>query len=284
VRQPARVLAAWIDEQLHDIHANQVPRLAQLRGRLQSDAFQWNNALLASAVAAMRDRADGLDLDPLRPRGLFAVWRRPAPGGSDVSARCAQVISAAHGLHSHANEFAAHQASRLQGARRMLLELELEQQSLTSDMAQAVDWLEDMSHQMRREGADLTEAARLAALAQRAESFTPTLKGLHALQETAAAVCSLGRNVLERRANLIEHLRASLDGFQQGWLRSIGPVAGPAASASSTAALDAAVQAHGELVAHLEETHACCEALRIEEHALGLRLAAMGVKLEALLH
>jgi len=279
--QPAGVLATWIDEQLRDIRSNQVARLAQLRVRLQTDAFEWDNAALTRAVEVMREQANELNLDALRRRGVLSLLRRPPPRGR-FAAQYGRVVAAAASVRKHAEDLAENFIAHTSGARRVLLELEMEQQSLAADLAQAIGWLEAMSQDMHRRGSDPAQAERMALLARRAGVYTTQLKRLHVLQDMAAGVCAIGRNVIERRAALIEQLRADLDGFQKVWQRRVGNLAGAAPRAPTSAALDAAFGAQGELLSRLEDTCAACEALQLEEHQVGLRLAAMRTELDAL--
>jgi hypothetical protein len=229
----------------------------------------------------MREEANELNLDALRRRGIFSLLRRPRGGGRFV-AQYARVVAAAAVVRKHADDLAGNFIAHTSGARRVLLELEMEQQSLAADLAQAVEWLEAMSQDMHKRGSDPAQSERLNRLARRAGFYAAQLKRLHVVQDMAAGVCAIGRNVIERRAALIEQLRADLDGFQKVWQHRVGNLSRDSSRAPASAALAAAFEAQGELLSRMEDTCAACEALQLEEHQVGLRLAAMRTELDAL--
>lgn len=282
-QQPAHVLGTWIDEQLRDMQAGQVARFAELRAQLQSDAFEWDNASLARGVVVLLEEAQQLDFDGLRQRGgVLGFFRSGGGGRKEFIARFRQVMQAARAVKAQFAELSGSHRAHTSSARRLLVELEMEQQSLRRDVNQAVEWLAGMTQDIARRG-EGSDPARLELMIKRGEFFATHLKRLHALQEMAAAIHLVGLNVLERRASLLDQMRMDLDGFEKIWERRVGNVAADVEKGvSSIPGWDKAFEAHGELVARLEGTQAACDALQVEEHNMGLHLANLRQELAAL--
>ncbi len=278
--QPAAVLSAWIDEQLREIQSSQVARFVQLRAKLQSDAFEWDGALLCRAIELWCAGAAKLNFEPLRKRGWW-VRLRGSPGRRAFVEQYKGIVEAAKNAQACSVDLVKTYRADTSGARRVLVELEMEQQSMAREVAQAVEWLaemsEDLAVQLHKSGPE----PALALLMKRVEFFASHLKVLAGLQDMAEAICVLGLSVLERRNALLEQLKVDMDGFDKVWLRRVGPIAEHAGE-RVLPGLDKAEAAHAELASRLVNTHAASEALQLEEHSFGLRLSAMRKELEEL--
>ena len=86
--------------------------------------------------------------------------------------------------------------------------------------------------------------------------------------------------MLDRRTALLGQVKADLDGFDKVWTRRVGGVAQHATTGTPVPGLEKSEAAHAELISRLKKTQSASQALQLEEHAMGLRLAAWRKELE----
>jgi hypothetical protein len=267
--QPAKMLAALVGQLLKDVQDRQIAPFQQLRSKLQSDAFAWDNALLTHSVQAMLAASRNLDVQSLRNCGF---WAR-LTGATERAARefdnnYRDVLSAAakarQELEILSRDYRAHASS----ARRLIVELDIECRVLNRDMDQGAEWLVELSYA-------IAEAGELRALSTRAMALSGQLKRFRTVSTLAQEITILGQNVLERRAALLEMVGIDLNGFHKVWVRRARIVAEAGNRRVPFPVLEKARQVHAELVTRLELTSAACLALQMDEQSMQRRLAML---------
>src|SRR5438105_3154981 len=105
--QPPYVLAAWIQEQLGDIHKTQIRRLQQLRARLQTEAFEWDDAMLAQATTALHSAGRELHFLPLRQGFIGRLLGRHRAANARFIAAYDRVVACASQLKAELAQLSA---------------------------------------------------------------------------------------------------------------------------------------------------------------------------------
>lgn len=268
--QAARLLAASVGYLLEDAERMHLGQMRQLRSRLQSDAFTWDDALLAHAVEVFLAASRELAFQPLQQRGF---WAR-LTGATEAAARAFsrkydKVVGAAskarHEFEMLSRDYRAHTSS----ARKLIVELDMEYRDLDREMDQGAEWLVELSYAIEKAQAPRALSARAMALSGR-------LKRARQASALAKEIIILGQNVLERRAVLLERMKIDLQGFDKVWLPRVANIGAKAADRRfPPPVLDKAREVHGELITRLELTSAACLALQMDEQAMARGLAML---------
>jgi hypothetical protein len=268
--QSASMLAAWVGQLLEDVRRTHVARFQQLRPKLQSDAFAWDNALLTHSVQGWLAASRNLDFQLLRRRGFWARLTRGAEGAAREFGRTYEgVLSAAAKARQEfemlSRDYRAHTSSE----RRLIVELDIESRALNREIDQGADWLVELS-------CTIEKADELRGFSTRAMALSGELKRLRAASTLGREITLLGQNVLERRTALLEMLKFDLHGFDKVWVQRLSNIRKKAVDRQvPLPALETAWEVHCELLTRLERTSAACLALQMEEQAMARRLAML---------
>jgi hypothetical protein len=283
--QPPYVLAAWIQQQLDDIASTQVKRLIELRTRLQTEAFEWDNASLAQAVLALQSAGRELAFLPLRQSFFSRLLGRQRAAHAQFVAAHERIVSCAAQVKSELLAFAVGHKDHNSGARRVLVEFDMEGKSLSADADQGITWLQDMCTQLGQARASGDAGDELAALAEAAQAFTQTFKRLEAAISMAHDIVIRGNNVLERRVALLEQVRADMESFDKVWTQRLAGVVGALkAGRNAVPAIPKAIEAHDDLMKRLAASVDACSALQREEHLMAQHLGMLHQELEGRRH
>jgi hypothetical protein len=280
-RQPPEVLAAWIQEQLADLQDTQVRRLAQLRSQLQSETFEWDSVALGQAVTTLNSSCREIHFEDLR-LGWFArkMGKHKAPYARFVAAY-ERMVACAVRMKTVAAKLVVDHKTHSASAKRVLLELGIERKGLQEEVDQGVTWLQDMCVQLNALGEQGSTDPQLPRLAGAAQAFTQSFKALQSAASIAEELGVRGQSLLDRRAALLEQVRADSEFFEKSWVRAIGKVAGDVkAGRTSFPGIGDAVEAHDELVRRLGITSESCAALQHEEHLMAQHLDMLRKELE----
>lgn len=280
--QPMHVLAAWIHELVGDVQQAQLQRLSELRDRLRSDTFDWNDAAVVDAASALRSEGRALRLD-----GLCPTWlQRLAGSHRRVNS---EFISAWHRLAHHAARFRAEAfalsaAWRLHApaAHRLVIEIDMEWNSLQAEVDQGVGWLEDLclGLELSRERGD--DPARLGRYAERTQRFTQELKRLQSAATLACELRARAHALLERRLALLDLLRGDLLVIERSWAREFASLAADLrVGRTPSAAHPRAQAAHDALMLRLGTTLTACAAMEKDTATLAQQLDELQRVLQA---
>jgi len=268
--QPARVLAASVGHLLEDAERTHLGQLRQLRSRLQSAAFAWDNALLAHAVEVFLAASRELVFQPLRER---CFWPR-LTGATEAAARAFgrkydEVLGAASRARHEFEMLSRDDRAHTSSARKLIVELDMEYRDLDREIDQGAEWLVELSYAIEK-------AQPLCALSARAMALSGRLKRARQASALARDITILGHNVLERRAVLLERVKIDLQGFDKVWLPRVANIRAKAADQRfPPPVLDKAREVHAELITRLELTSAACLALQMDEQAMARGLAML---------
>lgn len=283
--QTPDVLAAWIRELLGDVDRAQVRRLAQLRAQFQSDAFEWDSAVLAQGVSTLHSAGRELHFAPLRPGWLDRATGRYRDAYARFIAAHDRMVACAVRLKKELADLAGGLKAHTANARRVLVELEMEWNALQAEVDQGVNWLQDMCMQLGDQRAAGGDDRRLAALAENAQAFTQEFKRMQSVASVAREIGVRGHALLERRAALLEHVKRDADAFEKGWMRALGLlVAELKAGRTSPPSVSQAIEAHDEAMKRLAAASDACSALHHEEHLMAEHLGMLREVLDARRH
>jgi hypothetical protein len=272
--QPPEVLAAWIQELLGDVHDTHVPRLAQLAAQLQSGAFEWDSAALAQALTTLHSAGRELQVRHLRQGWLARLLGRHRAPAARFAAAYERIVACAARLKMEAAELAGGLKPHLAGARRVLVELEMECKALQQEVDRGVTWLQELVTQMAHLRAD--DHPQLPALADAAQQATAQFKWLQSLATVAREIGVRGNHLLARRTALVEQVRADSEAFDKGWVAAARPAAEAVKEHRHPAPLLAdAAAAHESLMKRLETATDACAALQDEEHLMAQQLGLL---------
>jgi hypothetical protein len=272
-RQPPHVLAAWVGELLAEVRATHVRHLSQLRVRLQSDAFEWDNSAIAQAISAVHSAGRELHLRQLRQGWLDKLLGRHKAVYARFVAAYDRIVACAARLKAEAAELAASAKTHHTGATRVLVDLDMELNALQAELDRGVGWLQDMCTQL----ADAAKAGRaepqFAQCAESAQVFTAQFKGLQSLCSIGREIRVRGNDVLVRRAALLEQVRADVEAFEKAWMRAVAKVVTDARAGRDPARAAARMlETHDELMKRLSLSADACSALTHEEHLVAQQL------------
>jgi hypothetical protein len=275
-RQPAYVLSAWIAEQLQDVRQAQLRRLEQLRARLQSDAFQWDCRPLAQDIHQLHVAGRELRFLDLRHGWLARMLGRHRAAHARFAGAVGRIEGCERRVKTRAAELAATYKSHTSGARRSLVELDMEWQALGAEVDQGVTWLQDMCTQIGEARAQGSDDPQLDTLAEAAQAYTQAFKRLQSASEMAREISVRGHGVLERRAALLDQVKAGVDAFEKLWTRKIEPVLDAArAGNGAVPGIPKAVEAHDDWMKSVSATIDACTALQHEEHLMAQHLGML---------
>lgn len=281
--QPAPVLAAWLTELVSEAWAGPVASFEYLRGRLLSAAFQWDSTDLAHVVLGWTEAAGHLDLQLARKRGFLPrITGKADRGIEEFRRRRAEVLQFAAAVARELGPLAAAYEAHHTGARKVLVEFDIECRALAAEVEQATAWLAELAGCMGSADPAQRHSSSWEAMAARASSFPADLKRLHAVAEAVGHICVLGKNVLGRRAALIEALKEGLEGFERVWIRRTATLASPPNSGALPVDLPVhAAVAHEELLQRLEVLNRSFHDLQVEESDMQRRLTGLRDLLQA---
>jgi hypothetical protein len=281
-RQPPHVLAAWMRDQLHELFGTHARRLAELRAEMQSLAFEWDAGLIAQGVTTLRSAGRELRFDNLR-HGWIArrLGKHKAPH-SRFAAAYDRMVDAAQRLKRETEELGgALLKSHVAGAKRALLELDMESRALQSEVERGVTWLQDMCVQINEQRQQGSADPDLASLAEAAQVYTQEYKSLESAASIVRDMKLRMQGVLDRRAALVDALRADSDKFDRDWSPAVGRIASHVdAGRTSIPGITEAVEAHDAMMRRLETVTEACAALQHEEHLMAQHLDMLRRELE----
>jgi hypothetical protein len=280
-RESPAVLSAWIRELLGDVQRAQVRRLAELRAQFQSEAFEWDGAALAQAVSTLHSAGRECHFERLRPGWFDRLTGRYRAAHARFVAAYERMVACAARLKMDARELAQQLRGHTAGARRVLVELDMEWKALQAEVDQGVNWLQDMCEQLGELRARGADDPQLAMLAEAAQAFTQEFKRLQSAASLAREIGVRAQALLERRAALLEHVRADGEAFDKSWMQAIGKVVGDIKAArAALPGVAQALAAHDELMKRLEARADACFALQQEEHIMAQHLGLLREALE----
>jgi hypothetical protein len=268
--QPAKLLIAWVTQLTEEVQGAHFGRLRQLRSRLQSDAFTWDNALLTRAVEVFLATSRSLEFQSLRNCG---VWAR-LTGATKVVAfvfakKYDDVVGAAGTARKEFEVLSRDYRAHTSSTRKLIVELDMEYRALDREIDQGAQGLVELSYAIEKTGEP-------RALSSRAKALSAELKRFRLASALAKEITILGQNVLERRAALLERMKLDLHGFDKVWLQRVASIlTKPGDRRFPVPGLDKAREVHGELINRLELTSDACTALQMEEQAMARRLAML---------
>lgn len=277
---PIDELSARIQQQLASMRGEQVQNILQLRARLQSLVFDWDDALLAQTLGALHSAARAMYFQPLR-QGWFARlagWQRTAR--TQFVEACERAVACASQTKDQLAELAVGHGEHEAQARRVLAELDFEGQALNAGIDQGVTRLQEMctqlAHARMRGDGDGDGDEHLAALAGMAQFYTQEFKLLQSIGSQAHEIGVRSKSVLARRIALLEQARQHMDAFDQAWLPGVrGIVAELGAGRQALRGLPKAIEVHEQLLKRLSASADACTALQHEEHLLAHQLGML---------
>jgi hypothetical protein len=281
-RQPPPVLAAWIADLLRDVRATHLRRLDELRARLQSEAFDWDDSALAQAISAVHSAGRELHVRELRQGWIDKLMGRHRAVYARFAAAYDRIVDCAGQMKRAANDLASRSKSHETAVKRMLVEFEMDMNAIHTEIEQGLTWLQDMCAQLAEAAAQGGEQPELAECAEAAKAFTDYFKRLEAVTSMGHDIRVRALDVQVRRAALVEQARADAESFEKTWVRDVGKVAAIAQSGGDPArAASRVAEQHDEFMKRLSQCADACSALQHEEHLLEEQLQALGSELDA---
>jgi hypothetical protein len=192
----ASSLASAAHQLLHGLAGRRVPRLGNVRERLQNAEATWDLRELDRTLHALQHASAEVDFLPARGRPFpLAEFQRQA-GTVDAAARRLATI----GLH-----FVGRHAADSAVTRLLWAELLMESRSIDKRVRQGLNWLRDMEQElaMRRAAATAEVSHRaLQELGRRGEVLEDKLHLVQGLCGAARAARNLGDQVQAHRSAL----------------------------------------------------------------------------------
>jgi hypothetical protein len=279
--EPPQVLAARMRDQLAELRGTHARKLAELRARLQSLAFEWDATPLAQAVSNLRSAGRELRFDNLRAGWLARRMGKHKPVHARFAAAHERVVHAATKLKAELAQLGGTVKDHVSGAKRVLLELDLQGEALQLEIERGVTWLQDMCLQLSAQRGKGGTDPQIATLAEAAQAFTQEFKRLESATAIARDMRVRLQGVLDRRNALVELLRGDMDKFDKHWTPVVSGVAsGVEAGHTSFPGLAAAAAAHDSVMVQLETVTEACSALQHEEHLAAQQLDMLRRELE----
>jgi hypothetical protein len=274
--QPAYVLAAWIQDLLREMQAERLARLQQLRTRLHSATFDWDDAQLAQAVLDMHAAGRELQFLPLQQGLVSRLLGHHRAAQARFLAIHQRITDSAAQVKAQLAELAVGLKERTAAARRVLLELDMEREALNTEIDQGVTWLQDMCTQLADARASGRGDEQLEALAEAAQTCTHEFKRMQSVSSITHDVRVRGNTVFDRRLALLEQVRVDIEIFDGNWSRRLDKLlADLRAGGNGRAAIPHAIEAHDELMKRLSATADACGALQSEEHLMAQHLGML---------
>ena len=273
-RHPPIVLAGWMREQLGELLSTHARRLAELRAEMQSTAFEWDATVLAQAVTSLRSAGRELRFDNLRCGWIARAMGRHKAPHMRFAAAYDRMVDAAQRLKREAFELGGVLLkNHVAGAKRALLELEMEGQALQAEVERGVTWLQDMCVQINEQRQQGSTSTKLASLAEAAQAYTREYKRFESTASIVRDMKVRMQGLLDRRSALVEGARADADKFEKEWTRAVGRIMTDVdAGRTSFPGMSDAIEAHDEMMRRLETVTEACAALQHEEHLMAQQL------------
>jgi hypothetical protein len=251
-----------------EAQGDRIARFRQLRSKLQSHAFAWDNALLTHSVQGWLAASRNLDFDSVRNCSFWARLTGAAAGAAqEFDRQYLEVLTAAARARRELETLAGDYRAQTSSARKLIVELDIEYRALNREVDQGAEWLVELSYA-------IAKTDELRALSPRALGLSGEVRHFRAVSTLAQEITILGQNVLERRIALLEMVKIDLNGFDKVWMHRVSRTRTEAGSHPVPfAVLEKAREVHDELVARLELTSEACLALQVEEQAMERRLA-----------
>jgi hypothetical protein len=280
--ESASVLSGWIRELLADVQHTQVRKIEQLRARLASEIFEWDNTQLAQALQALYSGGRELHFAELRTSWLVRAMGRHKAAFQRFAAAVDRMDAGAAAVKQHAQALAGSLKDHQQAARRVLMELEVECKELGTEVDHGVNWLQPMCDDINRQRSEGARDPGLATLAEAAQSYTQAFKHLQSLGAMVRDIGVRGQAILDRRGALLGQVRADMDAFDKQWNARVGDVAAAVrAGHTNLRGIPAAIEAHDDAMKRLEAELDACGALQGEEHLMAQQLEALREALAA---
>lgn len=274
-------LSGKIRALLGDVEARHLRKLEQLRARLQSRIFEWDHGELADALQQLHAGGRELHFAELRPGWIQRVLGRHRAGFQRFAAEADRMDSAAAAAREHAQALAAEFKEHDEAVRRVFMELDLECKELTAALERGVTWLQQMCEEINDKRTHGSTDSGLATLAETAQAYTQDFKHLQSISSKVRDIDVRGHAILDRRAALLEQVRAQMDHFEKQWNAHVGEVAAAVrAGHHRLSGIPKAIEAHGEAMKRLDATLDACGALQGEEQFMTDQLDALGVTLQ----
>jgi len=197
----AASLAAAAHQLLQGLVGRRVPRLGNVRERLQNAEASWDLGELDRAMHALQDASAAVDFLPARGRAFpLAEFQRQS----------GVVGTAARRLGTLAMHFVGRHAAESSVTRLLWAELIMDARSMDKRVLQGLSWLRDMEQELatRRAAATAEVSQRaLQELGRRGEVLEDKLHLVQGLCGAARAARSLGDQVQAHRAALCSLLQ-----------------------------------------------------------------------------
>lgn len=271
--QPPHVLAAWLDDLITDICDEHVKRVAKLRPMLEQGLRDWDCAATAQVCKRILVTMNALPLDLPPPPSLLQkmLGTRATDTLHDFDERfealCKDMVST---RREHA-DLAVQWNSQLSELRKAVVELDLEQAAMATDVEQGVGWLYELRQRLRKDARLEADYARDLQLV--ADYAHQRLKFLLELNTTLTEVTACMNAVMACRGKWIEALATVFQADSQ-WRECVRLMdADPADIRAADAEL--AVDANRHMVEQLAAADAAADRVMEQEFQLGRLLAAM---------
>lgn len=275
-RQSAHVLAAWVRDQLADVGRSQVARIDELRGRLQADGFRCDNSQLAQAILAMNSAARQLQFQHLRQGWLARLLGRRRAARAHFMAAFDRIAGCASEIKTHLERESPRQLEHISSGRRIMLELDMELQSLHTWVDQGVNWLQDMCSQLAEARTQRRDEPQHSSLAEAAQRYTLEFKRLESVATLTRDVALRASTILARRSALLEQSHKDVETFEKTWVPRLSQlVAAMRIGERATPHIPKAIEAHDELKRRFSASADACGALQQEEHLLAEQLVLL---------
>ena len=267
--QPPQVLAAWMRDQMGDLHEGPLRTLADLRGQLQALAFEWDATAMAQAVGNLRSTSRELHFDNLRPGWFARRMGKHKPVYARFVGAYERIVGAARNVKVEAAQLAGAFKGHAASVKRVMVGIDIESKALQAEVELGVTWLQDLCLQLNQQRELGSTESDLAVLAEAAQAFTQEYKSLQSVSSIAREIGVRMQGLLDRRNALAELIRGDMDKFDKGWSRIIGRVSGEMdAGRTSIPGLGEAAEAHEEFSSRLANAAEACSALQNEEHLM----------------
>jgi hypothetical protein len=279
--QPAYALAAAIRRQLVEMRSTHVYRLDQLRARLHADLFEWDNALLAQALAALHSAGRAIHFPSLRQGPLARLLGRERAARAHFIAAFGRIVACASQVKTQLADLAIGNGPAMLGGTRVLAEMESESRALDEGIDQGVTCLHDLCTQLADARTPGRNESQLATLAELAQFFMQEFKYLQTMSSMARDIAVRGNSVLARRAALLDQARAHIQAFDQVWTQRLGDIVTELqAGRGAQPHIPKAVETHDELLKRLAAGADACMALQHEEHLMAHQLGMLAREIE----
>ncbi|MBK0392420.1 hypothetical protein [Ramlibacter algicola] len=275
-RQPAGVLASWIEQLLQKMAAPHTECLLKVAVDLGARAYDRHANQLADGLRSLETSVRDLDYGVVveRESSDVAAFQK----GWSTAARAARK-STLLGL-----ELATWLQNHDPGVRRAIVELRMEQQRLHDVLQHGEGWLADLWADLRQrrpaEG-DPAGMEKLRGLAHTADTLGTRMRRMRAAGRAVEEACVLAEQVLALRRALVQEIDEILTPRHAAWEQAVLKLLDNAQDSNWSVDIEPAQQQDAQLRADLQRCIAGCDKLRQEERALQRCLATTCEQLRA---